>query len=84
MDLNEALALNTSVYNTGIRVSMRWSVFGDGIAEINYFTGVSRPGDDVLEWTRKADGLLDQSKPWGTTAMRASVQRLKWKSFCLS
>jgi hypothetical protein len=30
------------------------------IAEINYFTGVRRPGDDELEWTQKADGLLDQ------------------------
>jgi hypothetical protein len=29
------------------------------IAEINYFTGVRRPGDDELEWTKKAEGLLD-------------------------
>jgi TM2 domain-containing membrane protein YozV len=60
VDLNEALALNTSVYNTGIRFQCAGALSAVGIAEINYFTGVSRPGDDLLEWTRKADGLLDQ------------------------
>lgn len=60
VDLNEALALNTSVYNTGIRFQCAGALSAMGVAEINYFTGVSRPGDEVLEWTRKADGLLDQ------------------------
>ena len=60
VDLNEALALNTSVYNSGIKFQCAGAYSAMNIAEINYFTGVRRPGDDELEWTRKADGLLDQ------------------------
>lgn len=60
VDLNEALALNTSVYNSGIKFQCAGAFSAMNIAEINYFTGVRRPGDDELEWIRKADGLLDQ------------------------
>jgi hypothetical protein len=73
VDLNEALALNTSVYNTGIKFQCAGALSAMGIAEINYFTGVSRPGDDVLEWTRKADGLLDQVEALGSN--RNACQR---------
>jgi hypothetical protein len=73
VDLNEALALNTSVYNTGIKSQCAGALSAMGIAEITYFTGVSRPGDDVLEWTRKADGLLDQVEALGSN--RNACQR---------
>ena len=73
VDLNEALSLNTSVYNTGIRFQCAGALSAMGIAEINYFTGVTRPGDDVLEWTRKADGLLDQVEALGSN--RNACQR---------
>ncbi len=77
VDLNEALALNTSVYNTGIRFQCAGALSAMGIAEINYFTGVSRPGDDVLEWTRKADGLLNQVDALGSNrnmCQRAEIE----------
>ena len=60
VDVNEALALHTSVYNTGTRFHCAGALSAIDIAEINYFTGVRRPGDDELEWTKKADELLDK------------------------
>jgi len=35
------------------------------IAEISYFMGVRRPGDDDLEWTHKADALWDRMEANG-------------------
>ncbi len=60
VDVHEALGLHTSVYNTGTKFYCAGAYSAVTIAEINYFTGVRRPGDDELEWTKKADGLLDQ------------------------
>jgi hypothetical protein len=60
VDVNEALALHTSVYNTGTKFHCAGALSAIDIAEINYFTGVRRPGDDELEWTKKADELLDK------------------------
>jgi TM2 domain-containing membrane protein YozV len=60
VDVNEALDLNTNVYNTGTRFHCAGAFSAMNIAYINYFTGVRHPGDDELEWTRKADGLLDE------------------------
>ena len=60
VDVQEALNLHTGVYNSGLRYHCAGAVSALAIAEINYFTGVRRPGDDELEWTQKADGLLDQ------------------------
>jgi TM2 domain-containing membrane protein YozV len=77
VDVNEALALNTSVYNTGIKFQCAGALSAMGIAEINYFTDVSRTGDDVLEWTRKADGLLDQVEALGNNrniCQRAEIE----------
>jgi len=59
VDVQEALNLHTGVYNSGLRYHCAGAVSALAIAEINYFTGVRRPGDDELEWTQKADGLLD-------------------------
>jgi len=60
VDVNEALALHTSVYNTGTKFHCAGALSAIDIAEINYFTGVRRPGDDELEWIKKADELLDK------------------------
>ncbi len=60
VDLREALELNTSVYKSGINYGCAGAHSAMSIAYINYFTGVSRPGDDELVWTRKADDLFDQ------------------------
>jgi hypothetical protein len=60
VDVQEALNLHTGVYNSGLRYHCAGAFSALAIAEINYFTGVRRPGDDELEWTKKAEGLLDQ------------------------
>jgi len=60
VDVQEALSLHTGVYNSGLRYHCAGAGSALSIAEINYFTGVRRPGDDELEWTKKAEGLLDQ------------------------
>jgi hypothetical protein len=60
VDVQEALNLHTGVYNSGLRYHCAGAVSALAIAEINYFTGVRRPGDDEVEWTKKAEGLLDQ------------------------
>jgi hypothetical protein len=60
VDVQEALNLHTDVYNSGLRYHCAGAVSALAIAEINYFTGVRRPGDDEVEWTKKAEGLLDQ------------------------
>jgi TM2 domain-containing membrane protein YozV len=60
VDVQEALNLHTSVYNSGLRYHCAGAFSALAIAEINYFTGVRRPGDDEQEWTKKAEGLLDQ------------------------
>jgi hypothetical protein len=60
VDVEEALNLHTGVYNSGTRYHCAGAFSALAIAEINYFTGVRRPGDDELEWTRKAEGLLDR------------------------
>jgi len=60
VDVNEALALHTSVYDTGVKYQCAGAFSAISIAAINYFVGVRRPGDDELEWTKKADGLLDK------------------------
>jgi hypothetical protein len=60
VDLNEALALHAGVYETGITFRCAGAMSAMNIAGINYFMGVRRPGDDELEWTKKADALLDR------------------------
>jgi TM2 domain-containing membrane protein YozV len=60
VDAHEALDLHTSVFNSGVKYHCAGAYSAIGIAEINYFTGVRRTGDDELEWTKKAEGLLDQ------------------------
>jgi hypothetical protein len=60
VDANEALALHAGVYDTGIGFRCAGAMSAMNIAGINYFMGVRRPGDDELEWTKKADTLLDR------------------------
>jgi TM2 domain-containing membrane protein YozV len=60
VDVQEALSLHTGVYESGLRYHCAGAVSALAIAEINYFTGIRRPGDDEVEWTKKAEGLLDQ------------------------
>ncbi len=60
VDVNEALSLHTSVYNTGVKYQCAGAFSAMNIAEINYFLGVRRAGDDELEWAKKADELLDK------------------------
>jgi hypothetical protein len=77
VDVNEALTLHQTVYNTGIKFQCAGAFSAMDIAEINYFTGVRRPGDDELEWTKKADGLLDQmevSGGHGNVCQRADLE----------
>ncbi len=60
VDVHEALDLHTIVFNSGVKYHCAGAMSAMNIAYINYFTGVQRPGDDVLQWTKKADGLLDK------------------------
>lgn len=60
VDANEALELHAGVYDTGISFRCAGAMSAMNIAGINYFMGVRRPGDDELEWTKKADKLLDR------------------------
>ena len=60
VDANEALVMHAGVYETGIRFRCAGAMSAMNIAGINYFMGVRRPGDDELEWTKKADTLLDK------------------------
>ena len=60
VDANEALALHAGVYETGVRFRCAGAMSAMNIAGINYFMGIRRPGDDELEWTKKADTLLDE------------------------
>jgi TM2 domain-containing membrane protein YozV len=73
VDVNEALALHTSVYDTGVKFKCAGAQSAMSIAEINYFLGVRRSGDDELEWSKKADGLLDQVEANGSS--RNACQR---------
>lgn len=77
VDVNEALALHTSVYDTGVKFKCAGAQSAISIAEINYFLGVRRSGDDELEWTRKADGLLDKAEANGNSrnaCQRAAIE----------
>jgi TM2 domain-containing membrane protein YozV len=60
IDIPEALDLHTTVFNSGIKYRCAGAQSAMSIAYINYFTGVRRPGDDEMEWTRRADALSDQ------------------------
>jgi TM2 domain-containing membrane protein YozV len=60
VDVREALDLLTAVYNSGTKYTCAGAVSALNIAEINYFMGVRRTGDDELEWLQKADALWDR------------------------
>jgi len=59
VDILGALNLHSTVYDSGVRYRCAGALSAMNIAYINYFTGVRRPGDDELQWTKKADELLD-------------------------
>jgi TM2 domain-containing membrane protein YozV len=65
-DPQEALNLLTAVYNSGTRYHCAGALSALNIAETNYFLGVRLPGDDDLEWLRKADALWDQLVSYGS------------------
>ncbi len=83
VDVNEALALNTIVYNTGTSFQCAGAYSAIEIAEINYFTGIRRPEDDELEWTRKADGLFDQLEAPGSQSNVCQRAELEVEEFLL-
>lgn len=60
VDIDEALKLHTTVFATGTKYHCAGAFSALRIAEINYFTGVRRPGDDELDWVKKSYGLLDK------------------------
>ena len=60
IDIVGALDLHNSVFNSGLKYHCAGAYSALDIAGINYFTGVRRAGDDELEWTKRADGLLDK------------------------
>lgn len=60
VDVNEALNLYASVYDSGIKFHCAGAQSAVDIARVNYFLGVRRGGDDELEWTKKGEGLLDK------------------------
>jgi hypothetical protein len=60
VDIDEALKLYTTVFETGIRYRCAGAFSALNIAEVIYFTGVRRPGDDELEWLQKSYGLMDK------------------------
>ena len=65
VDASEALTLHTVVYNTGLNFYCAGALSAINIAAINYFMDVRRPGDEELEWTKKADRLLDMLEASG-------------------
>jgi hypothetical protein len=60
VDVSEALDLHTTVFNSGVRYRCAGAQSALSIAQIVYFTGVRRPGDDDLQWVQKSYGLMDQ------------------------
>ena len=60
IDLQQALDLHTSVFNTGTRARCAGAHSAWSIARINYFTGTRRPGDNELEWLKKSYELMDK------------------------
>jgi TM2 domain-containing membrane protein YozV len=60
VNINEALDLHTIVFNSGVRYHCAGAVSAFSIANIVYFTGVHRPGDDELDWVKKSYGLMDK------------------------
>jgi hypothetical protein len=65
VDIRQALDYHNRVFDTGIAYTCAGAESARSIAEITYFTGVRRPGDDELEWLQKAYGLLDQLQDHG-------------------
>ena len=83
VDVNEALALHTSVYDMGTRYQCAGALSAINIAEINYFMGVRRPGDDEMAWVRKADELLDKLEANGSRRNGCHRARLETTEFLL-
>ena len=60
IDIPQALELNAKVYETGIRYGCAGAFSAKYNSMINYFTGIKRPGDDELEWIKRAYPLLER------------------------
>ena len=64
-DIPQALDLHTRIFNTGTRYTCAGAYSALSIANIVYFTGVRRPGDDEIEWMARSNDLLDQLQAKG-------------------
>lgn len=60
VDARQALDLLSTVYNSGLKYNCAGALSALNIAEIGYFMGVRRPGDDDLEWIGKSDELWNR------------------------
>jgi len=67
VDIQQALEYHSRVFATGIGYHCAGAESARTIAEIIYFTGVRRPGDDELEWLQKSYGLTDKLQATGAT-----------------
>lgn len=59
-DINAALDMHATVFNSGTRFHCAGADSALTIAEIEHFTGARKDGTDELEWVARANNLLDQ------------------------
>jgi tetratricopeptide (TPR) repeat protein len=60
VDFGQALDIHHKLFQTGVRYSCAGAYSARSVANIAYFTGVRRPGDDELEWVSKSYELSDR------------------------
>ena len=83
VDVQEALKLHTSVFDTGAKYHCAGALSAMSIAYINYFLGVRRPGDDELEWSKKSGELLDELEASGSGQNVCNRSRIEVDQFLL-
>ncbi len=60
VDFEQALDIHHKLFQTGVRYSCAGAYSARSVANIAYFMGVGRPGDDELEWVSKSYELSDR------------------------
>jgi TM2 domain-containing membrane protein YozV len=60
IDARGAVHLYSMVYNSGIRYRCAGALSAISLAEMGYFLGVQQRVAEDVDWTKKADDLLDQ------------------------
>jgi tetratricopeptide (TPR) repeat protein len=60
VDFGQALDIHHKLFQTGVRYSCAGAYSARSIANLAYFTGVRRPGDDELAWVSKSYDLSDR------------------------